>query len=128
MATSAGTVTRILALGTLFVLSAGCGDDDPTKVKSEPSTTSATSIVTTTTIQTQNNSVTPSSTSAPATSNPTYPPPTAPPVTSTVPTQAPAVYYKNCTEARSAGAAPVRVGDPGYASHLDRDGDGVGCE
>ena len=25
------------------------------------------------------------------------------------------VYYKNCTEARNAGAAPVRIGDPGYA-------------
>ncbi|WP_232807054.1 excalibur calcium-binding domain-containing protein [Geodermatophilus chilensis] len=29
---------------------------------------------------------------------------------------------------RAAGAAPVRVGDPGYGRHLDRDGDGVGCE
>ncbi|HCG55626.1 MAG TPA: hypothetical protein DEW39_05645 [Brevibacterium sp.] len=38
------------------------------------------------------------------------------------------VFYKNCTAARDAGAAPVRRGDPGYASHLDRDGDGVGCE
>lgn len=38
------------------------------------------------------------------------------------------VYYKNCTAAREAGAAPVRLGDPGYAKHLDRDGDGVGCE
>jgi TolA-binding protein len=38
------------------------------------------------------------------------------------------VYYDNCTAARNAGAAPVRVGDPGYASHLDRDGDGIGCE
>ncbi|OCA85268.1 excalibur calcium-binding domain-containing protein [Pseudobacillus wudalianchiensis] len=37
-------------------------------------------------------------------------------------------YYGNCTEARAAGAAPVRVGDPGYGRHLDRDGDGVGCE
>ncbi|SDX55378.1 Excalibur calcium-binding domain-containing protein [Geodermatophilus africanus] len=36
--------------------------------------------------------------------------------------------YANCTEARAAGAAPVRVGDPGYGRHLDRDGDGVGCE
>ncbi len=25
------------------------------------------------------------------------------------------VYYKNCTEARNAGAAPVQIGDPGYA-------------
>ncbi|WP_117161255.1 excalibur calcium-binding domain-containing protein [Paraliobacillus sp. X-1268] len=37
-------------------------------------------------------------------------------------------YYENCTAAREAGAAPVYEGDPGYASHLDRDGDGVGCE
>jgi hypothetical protein len=38
------------------------------------------------------------------------------------------VYYANCDAARAAGAAPVRVGDPGYGRHLDRDGDGVGCE
>lgn len=38
------------------------------------------------------------------------------------------VYYENCAAARAAGADPVRVGDPGYGSHLDRDGDGVGCE
>lgn len=36
--------------------------------------------------------------------------------------------FRNCTEARAAGAAPVRVGDPGYARHLDHVGDGVGCE
>src|SRR6188768_786958 len=38
------------------------------------------------------------------------------------------VYYPNCAAARAAGAAPVRRGDPGYGSHLDRDQDGVGCE
>ncbi|SEH12545.1 Excalibur calcium-binding domain-containing protein [Sphingopyxis sp. YR583] len=38
------------------------------------------------------------------------------------------VYYPNCAAARAAGAAPVRVGAPGYARHLDRDGDGIGCE
>ena len=38
------------------------------------------------------------------------------------------VYYKNCTEAWAAGAAPVKVGEPGYGKHLDRDGDGIGCE
>lgn len=38
------------------------------------------------------------------------------------------VYFKNCSAARAAGAAPVMRGNPGYASHLDRDGDGVGCE
>lgn len=38
------------------------------------------------------------------------------------------VSYKNCAAARAAGAAPVYAGDPGYGRHLDRDGDGVGCE
>jgi hypothetical protein len=38
------------------------------------------------------------------------------------------VHYQNCSEARAAGAAPVRRGQPGYASHLDRDNDGIGCE
>ena len=38
------------------------------------------------------------------------------------------VYYKNCDEARAAGAAPIHKGQPGYAAHLDRDGDGVACE
>ncbi|VXC29247.1 excalibur calcium-binding domain-containing protein [Pseudoclavibacter sp. 8L] len=44
------------------------------------------------------------------------------------PAPQPNVYFANCTEARNAGAAPVYAGDPGYASHLDRDGDGIGCE
>jgi hypothetical protein len=33
-----------------------------------------------------------------------------------------------CAAARAAGAAPVRRGEPGYGSHLDRDGVGVECE
>lgn len=37
------------------------------------------------------------------------------------------VYYANCDAARAAGAAPVRIGDPGYRAGLDRDGDGVGA-
>lgn len=36
--------------------------------------------------------------------------------------------FANCSAARAAGAAPVRRGSPGYGRHLDRDGDGVGCE
>lgn len=36
--------------------------------------------------------------------------------------------FRNCSHARAEGAAPVRAGDPGYGAHLDRDGDGVGCE
>lgn len=38
------------------------------------------------------------------------------------------VRYANCTEARAAGAAPVRADDPGYGRHLDGDGDGIGCQ
>ena len=37
-------------------------------------------------------------------------------------------YYANCKEARAAGAAPIRVGEPGYSRKLDRDGDGIACE
>ena len=36
--------------------------------------------------------------------------------------------YANCAQARSAGAAPIYRGQPGYAEHLDRDGDGIACE
>ncbi|MGC1270859.1 MAG: excalibur calcium-binding domain-containing protein [Croceibacterium sp.] len=42
--------------------------------------------------------------------------------------RSPQSAFRNCTEARAAGAAPVRRGQPGYGRHLDRDGDGVGCE
>ena len=38
------------------------------------------------------------------------------------------VSYASCSQARAAGAAPVHRDDPGYASHLDGDNDGVGCE
>ncbi|AQX15575.1 MULTISPECIES: excalibur calcium-binding domain-containing protein [Tessaracoccus] len=36
--------------------------------------------------------------------------------------------YANGTEVRGAGAAPIYYWQPGYGPHLDRDGDGVGCE
>lgn len=69
-------------------------------------------------------------TSAPRTSAPTTTAPqTSAPKTSAPRTSAPApVYYANCAAVRAAGAAPIRVGQPGYAKHLDRDEDGVGCE
>ena len=37
-------------------------------------------------------------------------------------------YYANCAAVRAAGAAPIHAGEPGYGRHLDRDGDGIGCE
>ncbi|MGO4188975.1 GmrSD restriction endonuclease domain-containing protein [Pseudarthrobacter sp. TAF60_1] len=49
-----------------------------------------------------------------------------------VPAPAPAapagVYYANCAAAKAAGAAPIRAGQAGYRSALDRDNDGVACE
>jgi hypothetical protein len=39
-----------------------------------------------------------------------------------------AIYYANCAAVRAAGAAPIRRGQPGYSSQLDRDNDGVACE
>ncbi|GAB3206206.1 hypothetical protein GCM10027262_14460 [Nocardia tengchongensis] len=54
------------------------------------------------------------------------PPPAAAPAPQT--TSAPSVYYGSCAEAKRAGAAPIRRGEPGYRSGLDRDGDGIACE
>ncbi len=36
--------------------------------------------------------------------------------------------YRNCKEARGAGAAPIYRGQPGYGAHMDGDGDGIACE
>jgi hypothetical protein len=38
------------------------------------------------------------------------------------------VYYRNCDEARAAGAAPIYAGEPGYRGALDRNKNGVACE
>ena len=38
------------------------------------------------------------------------------------------VYQKNCAAAEAAGAAPMHVGEPGYRTGLDRDGDGTACD
>ncbi|WP_067433536.1 excalibur calcium-binding domain-containing protein [Nocardioides jensenii] len=65
----------------------------------------------------------PTSTRSSQPSSQPSPQPSPPPVKSLTST-----YFKNCDAARAAGAAPVHSGDPGYGRHLDRDGDGVGCE
>lgn|GEM_PF-2572509 len=36
--------------------------------------------------------------------------------------------FRNCAAARAAGADPVYADEPGFGAHLDRDGDGIGCE
>jgi endonuclease YncB( thermonuclease family) len=56
------------------------------------------------------------------------PAPSTPTGSTAGPGTGPGGAWKNCTEAREHGAAPVRRGDPGYGGHLDRDGDGIGCE
>ncbi|MBL0770024.1 thermonuclease family protein [Sphingopyxis sp. DHUNG17] len=38
------------------------------------------------------------------------------------------VYYRNCKDARAAGAAPIYRGQPGYRPEMDGDGDGIACE
>lgn len=38
------------------------------------------------------------------------------------------IYYATCAEARNAGAAPIRKGQPGYRAELDGDMDGIACE
>ncbi|MFK0252042.1 excalibur calcium-binding domain-containing protein [Streptomyces sp. NPDC090445] len=38
------------------------------------------------------------------------------------------VVYKSCAEAKAAGAAPIRRGQPGYSRSLDRDNDGIACD
>lgn len=58
--------------------------------------------------------------------------PVAAPVAAAVvvaePEAAVSAYYANCSEAKTAGAAPLHRGDAGYRSAMDRDGDGVACE
>lgn len=46
----------------------------------------------------------------------------------TAPATSGTLWFANCSQARAAGVAPIRRGEPGYAAHLDRDDDGVACE
>lgn len=68
---------------------------------------------------------------APAPAQPAPAPAPAQPAPAPVqpaPAPAPDVYYKNCDAVRAAGKAPIYQGQPGYAPHLDRDKDGIGCD
>ncbi len=66
----------------------------------------------------------------PTTEAPTTPTTAPPSTTTTAPTTTTteSIHFRNCSEARDAGALPLRAGDPGYGLHLDRDGDGEACE
>ena len=55
----------------------------------------------------------------------------AQPVRHQAPAPAPAASgkrYKNCRAVWNELGRPIRSNEPGYGRHLDRDGDGVGCE
>ena len=77
-------------------------------------------------------------TSAPKASAPKTTAPKATQAAAAAPTKAPqptktsqkpaSASYMNCAAVRAAGKAPILRGQPGYGKHLDRDGDGVGCE
>ncbi|MGO3325293.1 excalibur calcium-binding domain-containing protein [Gordonia sp. (in: high G+C Gram-positive bacteria)] len=138
--------TAAFGIGGLFALLASCGigaaiggEDAPDAAP--PVTTTITDVATETVTETPTTSRAAATTEETTTAETTEPvdvdePDTTPPVRlvpttvqEVVPTEdGGSTYYANCSAARAAGAAPVHAGDPGYGDHLDRDGDGVGCE
>ena len=38
------------------------------------------------------------------------------------------VHTTKLSQLEQTGKAPLHKGQPGYSSHLDRDGDGIACE
>jgi|SRR5665811_2019721 Excalibur calcium-binding domain len=76
----------------------------------------------------------PTGTSAPSTVQPTSAPataavePTSTRTATTAPQTTSSVYYKSCAAASKAGAAPITIGQPGYRTGLDPNGNGVACE
>lgn len=79
----------------------------------------------TTAPQAQQAAPAPASTPAP---QPAPQPQAVAPAPQPAPVQSSGGAFPNCRAAWAAGAAPVYAGQPGYGPHLDRDGDGVGCE
>lgn len=101
---------RRLVLILALIAGAGCGGDD--KPADAPPTSATTA--------TETSATTVTTPAAPATTVTTKP---APSTTTTT-----TVSYANCDEVRAAGKAPLRRGQPGYATRLDRDGDGIACD
>jgi hypothetical protein len=74
------------------------------------------------------NSPAPEPATAEAPPPPRPPPPPPPPASDPPVVDGASVYYPNCKAAKQAGAALLHIGEPGYRSGLDGDGDGVACE
>lgn len=122
------TIAALLCCGGVTVKNAFSDDDEP----SAPATTApdAPRVVDIPTLPAVQATTGPVETTTPAPRRTTVKPKPATKRPKPKPTtEEPAeVFYKNCAAVRAAGAAPIHRGEPGYASHLDRDGDGVGCE
>lgn len=55
-------------------------------------------------------------------------PPEEPEEVESAPGEGTGITYENCTAVRDADADPIKVGDPGWDTKFDGDGDGIGCE
>jgi hypothetical protein len=132
---AAASLVLMLIVGVSLALRSDDGPPEATATRApvSVSTTVTTAATTTTTVP-------PTTTTVPPTTTTTVPPttttapPVVPPPTEAPTTEAPttttteAVRYRDCSEAWMAGALPLFEGEPGYGSHLDRDGDGEACE
>ncbi|KOU47539.1 excalibur calcium-binding domain-containing protein [Streptomyces sp. WM6378] len=134
-------------LGALAFTTTGCQDGNK-PLKPPAGSPAATPSASASATPSASASQSPSAPSASKPAAPTPPPPKAPPKPKTNGPSLPpprndgggngggdiggggagSVSYKNCAAVRAAGAAPLHRGDPGYAAHLDRDGDGIACE
>jgi hypothetical protein len=110
-------------VGSLAVLAAvtACGSDGTNSTANTPETSATTTSEAETTTTAEAPVTTRAFAAVPDRTGATTAPTSPPAAQSTA-------YFANCTDARAAGAAPLRRSDPGYRSALDRDGDGVACE
>jgi hypothetical protein len=117
----------LLAIAFFGFAATGCSEIDGSSPVQEVKTAAATA-------QKADNTI---GTGTPQTQQPhqaSTPVPTVVPTPTPTPAHTPvtvpktSAYYANCTEARAAGVAPIYAGEPGYASKLDRDHDGIACE
>lgn len=117
------TDRRAAALLGLLLISCGGGEGGSSatsSTKPTPSTNAVPLLSLPTSTSTTRAPATTQATTATTRTTASTPAPTSPPVTS--------VSYANCAAVRAAGKAPLRRGDPGYSTSLDRDGDGIACE
>ena len=112
-------------IATLFLLTACGGGDESESVDTEGTSTTAQTTASTTAAPLPVAQTAPPTTAT--TAAPTTTTTTIAVTTTTVPSTS-VVFYANCAAVRAAGKAPLRRGDPGYSSSLDRDGDGIACE